>query len=68
MAVDMMSADAVSDGRLVRPFAMPVSGPNGYWLAIAKGRREPRKTRLFREWLLAEVPASALGYVHQARG
>lgn len=68
MAVDMMSADAVSDGRLVRPFGRPVEGPNGYWLATAKGRREPRKTRLFREWLAEEVPASAQGYVHQSRG
>lgn len=68
MAVDMMSADAVSDGRLVRPFELPVSGPHGYWLAIAKGRREPRKTRIFREWLEVEVPASARGYVYQSRG
>ncbi|MFK4812209.1 LysR substrate-binding domain-containing protein [Devosia sp. ZW T5_3] len=68
MAVDMMSADPVSDGRLVRPFELPVSGPHGYWLAIAKGRREPRKTRLFREWLEAEVPASVRGYVYQSRG
>ncbi len=68
MAVDMMSADAVSDGRLVRPFEMPVEGPNGYWLALAKGRREPRKTRLFREWLAEEVPASVRGYVYQSRG
>jgi len=68
MAVDMMSADAVSDGRLARPFEAPISGPHGYWLAIAKGRREPRKTRLFREWLAVEVPASVRGYVYQSRG
>jgi len=68
LAVDMMSADPVSDGRLVRPFGNPVSGPNGYWLAIAKGRREPRKTRVFREWLAQEVPASVGGYVAQSRG
>ena len=68
MAVDMMSADAVSDGRLARPFEHPVNGPHGYWLAIAKGRREPRKTRLFREWLAVEVPASVRGYVYQSRG
>ena len=68
LAVDMMSADPVSDGRLVRPFEQPVSGPNGYWLAMAKGRREPRKTRVFREWLAREVPASVHGYVAQSRG
>ncbi|MEO8684576.1 MAG: LysR family transcriptional regulator, partial [Devosia sp.] len=68
LAADMMSADAVSDGRLVRPFERSVEGKMGYWLATAKGRREPKKTRLFREWLSQEVPASVLGYVHQSRG
>ncbi|MET3899458.1 DNA-binding transcriptional LysR family regulator [Devosia sp. UYZn731] len=68
IAADMMSADAVSDGRLVRPFELSVEGPLGYWLAVTTGRREPRKTRLFREWLAQEVPASVLGYVHQSRG
>lgn len=68
MAADMMSADAVSDGRLVRPFEHPVEGPQGYFLVTARGRRESRKLRLFREWLRQEVPASAKGYVHQSRG
>jgi DNA-binding transcriptional LysR family regulator len=68
MAADMMSADAVSDGRLVRPFDMPIEGPNGYWLATAKGRREPRRVQAFRQWLTAEVPASVRGYVYQSRG
>ena len=65
LAADMMTADAVSDGRLIRPFELPVSGTRGYFLATAKGRREPRKLKLFREWLQREVPASAKGYVHQ---
>ena len=68
MAADMMSADAVSDGRLVRPFAHSVDGPQGYWLVTAKGRRESRKLRAFREWLRREVPASVRGYVYQSRG
>ena len=67
LAADMMSADAVSDGRLVRPFDLPVSGRHGYWLATAKGRREQRKVRAFREWLAEEVPASTGGYVAQSR-
>ncbi len=65
LAADMMTADAVSDGRLVRPFELPVKGERGYFLATAKGRREPKKLRLFREWLAREVPASAGGYVQQ---
>ncbi|WP_297105906.1 LysR substrate-binding domain-containing protein [uncultured Devosia sp.] len=65
LAADMMTADAVSDGRLVRPFDLPVKGERGYFLATAKGRREPKKLKLFRDWLAHEVPASVLGYVHQ---
>ena len=59
--------DAVSDGRLVRPFEQAVDGPLGYWLVVAKGRRESRKLRAFRDWLKQEVPASVHGYVHQSR-
>ncbi len=65
LAADMMSADAVSDGRLMRPFNKAVQGTHGYYLAVAKGRREPKKLMLFRQWLEQEVPASAEGYVHQ---
>ena len=65
LAADMMTADAVSDGRLIRPFDLPVTGKRGYFLATAKGRREPKKLGFFRDWLAAEVPASVLGYVHQ---
>ena len=65
LAADMMTADAVSDGRLIRPFDLPVRGKRGYFLATAKGRREPKKLGFFRDWLAAEVPASVLGYVHQ---
>jgi DNA-binding transcriptional LysR family regulator len=65
LAADMMTADAVSDGRLVRPFNLPLRGRRGYFLATAEGRRMPRKLKLFRDWLAKEVPASVLGYVHQ---
>lgn len=64
LAADMMTADAVSDGRLARPFGQAATGTRGYFLATASGRREPRKLRLFREWLALEVPASVHGYVH----
>ncbi len=58
LAADMMSADAVSDGRLARPFSLPVEGQRGYYLATARGRREPAKVRLFRQWLALEGPQS----------
>lgn len=68
LAADMMTADAVSDGRLVRPFRLPVEGQRGYYLAAAKGRREPTKLKLFRSWLEEEVPDSLRGYVGQGMG
>jgi DNA-binding transcriptional LysR family regulator len=68
LAADMMTDDAVSDGRLVRPFEHPVRGRRGYFLAVAKGRREPKKLQLFRDWLAVEVPASVGGYVQQGMG
>ncbi len=67
LAVDMMSADAVSDGRLMRPFAISLESDLGYWFVTRAGRREPKKTRLFRDWLRAEVPDSAEGYVAQVK-
>ena len=51
MAVDLMSADAVSDGRLKRLFEPVVEERLGYYLVTVEGRREPRKLKLFREWL-----------------
>jgi DNA-binding transcriptional LysR family regulator len=64
-----MSADTVSDGRLIRPFEVAVDSELGYWLVVARGRREPHKVRVFRDWLKAEMADSAHGYVEQqARG
>ncbi|GLQ53391.1 LysR substrate-binding domain-containing protein [Devosia nitrariae] len=65
LAVDMMAADAISDGRLAAPFDLAVESPLGYWLAVAESRRDSRKVKALRDWLAAEVPASARGYVHQ---
>jgi DNA-binding transcriptional LysR family regulator len=67
MTVDLMSADAVSDGRLVRPFDVAVDSELGYWFITAEGRRMPKKVRLFRDWLRAEVPDSVDGYVAQVK-
>lgn len=67
MTIDLMSADAVSDGRLVRPFDVRVETELGYWFIFPEGRRMPRKVRLFRDWLKAEVPDSVDGYVAQVK-
>jgi len=66
LAVDQMSADAVSDGRLVRPFEICAESGVGYWFVTARGRREPKKVKAFRDWLLAEMPRSEGGYLAEA--
>lgn len=55
LAVDAMSDDAVRDGRLVRPFPQQVRDGLGYWFVWPAGRREPAKTRLFRDWVTREI-------------
>ena len=65
MAVDEMAADAVSDGRLVRPFDTAVESGVGYYFLVADGRREPKRVKAMREWLRREWPDSVDGYVAQ---
>jgi len=67
LTVDLMAADAIGDGRLVRPFPYVVESELGYWLVVAEGRRVPKKVKLFREWLRTEVPDSVDGYVAQVK-
>ncbi len=51
----MMWPNEIRSGRLVAPF--PILAPTGrrYWLVTPEGRRNVRKIRLFRDWLLAEA-------------
>ncbi|HVW91341.1 MAG TPA: LysR substrate-binding domain-containing protein [Devosia sp.] len=59
LAVEMMAADALTDGRLMAPFP-PVESEFGYWFATSASRHMPGKVRRFRDWLMAEVAATAL--------
>jgi len=55
LAVDRMSADALAEGRLVRPFATSVSTNMDYWFITNAARRMPKKVAVFREWLRGEL-------------
>ena len=55
MAVDRMSAGAVREGQLVRPFAVSAVSPYDYWFVTSTLRRVPRKVAQFRDWLMDEV-------------
>ena len=58
MAVDLMAADAVADGRLMRPFDSWLDTGQGYWFVTSANRRVPKKVALFRDWLAAEIAVS----------
>jgi DNA-binding transcriptional LysR family regulator len=57
MAVDRMSAGAVREGQLVRPFAVSAESPYDYWFVTSTLRRVPRKVAQFRDWLMSELVA-----------
>jgi len=58
LAVEMMAADALADGRLVAPFPIRCQSALGYWFATSTDRRVPQKVKRFKDWLDAEVAAS----------
>jgi DNA-binding transcriptional LysR family regulator len=59
---DMLAADDLAAGRLVRPFDPSLSTPLtfSYYLLSAKGSAEQPKVVAFRDWLLEEARASRL--------
>jgi LysR family glycine cleavage system transcriptional activator len=56
----LLSAE-LGSGRLVRPFSMPLRRRKAYWLVRPGRGREPKKTAMFREWLLETVRAEGEG-------
>lgn len=51
---NVLAADALAAGRLVKPFA-GTTPSGGYYLAQPKGMKETVSRRAFREWLQAEM-------------
>lgn len=48
-------ADALRDGRLVRPFSQTATSRLKYWLVYAERARESEKINLFADWILKEA-------------
>ena len=42
-------------GRLVQPFPLMATDDTGYWLVYPEARKNVRKIRAFREWILGEL-------------
>ena len=59
LAVDRMSAAALADGRLARPFATAAVSEFDYWFVTSTARRVPAKVMHFRDWLLGELAQEA---------
>jgi DNA-binding transcriptional LysR family regulator len=54
LTMDMMAADALALGRLVRPFSYQLPTSYGYWFVMDADAGLSPKIRLFRDWLRAE--------------
>ena len=52
-------AEEIKAGRLVQPFPLMASTGISYFLVYPKVNRLPRKTQLFRDWILAEAGQAA---------
>jgi DNA-binding transcriptional LysR family regulator len=54
MAHDSLVADALSDGRLLRPFAEAVVTNEGYCLVVPPSHLRTRSAAILTDWLVAE--------------
>ena len=61
LATDILAADDLAAGRLVRPFDLTVADEFGYFTVCPKEKAETRKVALFRAWLQEEAAATDRG-------
>lgn len=57
LAWDMVVADALATGRLVRPFSVTVEACLSYWFVTTEAGRRSAKVRAFGDWLKRELGA-----------
>ncbi len=62
LADQVIAADALQSGRLVRPFDIEVSEDEGYWLVWGKGLKLNAAGLAFRQWLIAELRKTNAAY------
>ena len=55
MGWSILTRDALSDGRLTRPFSIEVESNHSYWLVVPHAQRRAPKVRLFRDWIMEEL-------------
>lgn len=55
LAWQLLTADALADGRLVAPFGVRAESGLGYWMATSSTKSESRKVRDFKAWIREEI-------------
>ncbi|RRI05519.1 LysR family transcriptional regulator [Mesorhizobium tamadayense] len=58
LAWQLLTADALADGRLVAPFGVRAQSGLGYWLVTSATKSESRKVRDFKAWIREEIEAT----------
>ncbi|PBC08588.1 LysR substrate-binding domain-containing protein [Mesorhizobium sp. WSM3859] len=58
LAWQLLTADALADGRLVAPFGIRAESGLGYWLVTSATKSESRKVRDFKAWIREEIEAT----------
>lgn len=58
LAWQLLTADALADGRLVAPFGIRAASGLGYWLVTSATKSESRKVRDFKAWIREEIEAT----------
>lgn len=67
----VLTADALADGRLVRPFDIALPGEFAYYFVCPKEAEDRPKIKAFRDWLLAEAAGTSApdqGFVSKGIG
>ena len=55
LAWQLLTADALADGRLVAPFGVRAESGLGYWMVTSTTKAESRKVRDFKAWIREEI-------------
>ncbi|RJT39980.1 LysR family transcriptional regulator [Mesorhizobium waimense] len=58
LAWQLLTADALTDGRLVAPFGVRAESGLGYWMVTSATKAESRKVRDFKAWIREEIEAT----------
>lgn len=58
LAWQLLTADALADGRLVAPFGVRAQSGLGYWMVTSATKEESRKVRDFKAWIREEIAAT----------